>query len=161
MSPDEEKSSHYKFQNEDETLYSIARAICILIYFLAYTTNVGMHAYNFLAIYVYISTKTSLFTVLDFEMAYYFLFDRNELELKQVDELVYFFIPYICLSFALAVSLLGRLFLKNFANSWGLGNYVYSYLTYKFAIITWEIMCIPLFANTSHILYDIRFGLHP
>lgn len=66
----------------------------------------------------------------------------------------------MCMTFSLAVSLLSRVFLKKLANSSGLCNYVYYYLTYKFFIITWEIMCVPLFANSAHILYESSEGIY-
>jgi hypothetical protein len=33
---------------------------------------------------------------------------------------------------------------------------MYYYFSYKFAIITWDIMCIPIFANTVYIVRSIN-----
>lgn len=45
-----------------------------MIYFLSYTTLIGVNAFNFLIIYVYISIQSPLYTALDFRIAYLLLF---------------------------------------------------------------------------------------
>jgi hypothetical protein len=52
----------------------MAIAVVSVVYFLAFTTMIGMHSYNFLAIYIYISLYSPIFTALDYRCAYYLLF---------------------------------------------------------------------------------------
>lgn len=161
LQPISEKPSHYKFQNFTETLNVLALVMCVLIYFLTYTTAIGLNAFNFLAIYVYISLKSSLFTALDYKLAYFLFMDVHVLERNPTTELLYVLAPHLLILFSFLVSLVSRATLSGMAERSGLCNYVYYYLTYKLSIITWEIMCIPIFTTTAHILYSIGEETNP
>lgn len=63
--------------------------------------------------------------------------------------------PLLIILFSFLVSLVSRLALAKLAERSGLCNYIYYYFTYRFFIITWEIMCIPLFTTTAHTLFEI------
>ncbi len=69
-----EKSSHFQYQNFSESLNILALVICIVIYFLAYTTVIGLTTYYLIAFYVYLSLETPYFTALDYKIAFYMFF---------------------------------------------------------------------------------------
>ena len=60
------------------------------------------------------------------------------------------FTPHILIIFSFIVSGVCRLIFKNMEIKSGFWNYMQYYFCYKFAIITWDIMCTPIFANTVH-----------
>ena len=53
---------------------ALAIVIVVVTYFLAMTTVIGINAFHFLTIYCFISMQSSLFTALDYKMAYLLLF---------------------------------------------------------------------------------------
>ena len=65
---------YYYYKTNNSILNSMAIAVVSIVYFLAFTTMIGMHSYNFLAIYIYISLYSPMFTALDYRCAYYLLF---------------------------------------------------------------------------------------
>ena len=72
--PISEKDSHYYYQNDSNSMTALAIVIVVVTYFLAMTTVIGINAFHFLTIYCFISMQSSLFTALDYKMAYLLLF---------------------------------------------------------------------------------------
>lgn len=48
-----------------------------MVYLLAYTTQIGRSAILFLGICTYISLRSTLFTALDYKIAFYLLFNNH------------------------------------------------------------------------------------
>jgi hypothetical protein len=127
-----------------------------MIYFLTYTTQVGLITYVFLTIYVYTSLVSPMFTVLDYRVAYYMLMDVNQVSDNTTYKILYTFAPHFLILFAFTVSGACKIGLKNIAAHSGFWNNMYYYFSYKFGIITWDIMCMPIFANTVNLVNTIN-----
>jgi hypothetical protein len=87
--------------------------MCSMVYFLAYTTQVGLITFVFLSIYVYTSLVSPMFTVLDYKVAYYMLFDVNQVSNNPIYRNLYLFTPHILIIFSFIVTAICRLGLKN------------------------------------------------
>lgn len=159
LAPISFKKSLYPYQNSNTHLNILAIVICCIIYALSYTTVVGLSAYNFLVINAYISLKTPLFTVLDYKVAYYFLFDVHESENYKISfefSLLYCLIPHIFLIFSFIVGIAVRFGVQRLANRNVFWNYVFYYFAYRVPIVTWELVSIPLFITTAHMIEQIN-----
>lgn len=58
-------------------------------------------------------------------------------------------IPHITILITFLIGVISRVTLTKFAKRSKLRNVAYYYLSYRLFIITWEIMCIPIFANIA------------
>lgn len=135
----------------------MAAVIVFITYFLAYTTFIGVRAYNFLGIYIFICLQSSLFTNLDYRISYYLLFSIYQVGSNQSMQFLYMMIPFILICFTFGIGLLSRYFLYKLAGRSKFWNLIYYYFSYKLFIITWGIMCLPIYVNMSTMIKNRNF----
>jgi len=97
--------------------------------------------------------KTPLFTALDYNIAYYLLFDPSSIENNETFKFIYICIPHMLVFVTFVVGVISRLKLKELAMRSALWNYAYYYLSYKLFILTWGIMLTPMFCNVAQIYH--------
>lgn len=132
----------------------ISLIFCCIIYFLSYTTLIGRNAFNFLAIYAYITLQSPSFTSFDYHTAYYFLFDVYQIDSSDTYKLLYLSAPYIFIALTFLIGILSRIVLQKLSSRSNICNYIYYYLSYKLFFITWHIMCIPIFGTMVFLLRE-------
>lgn len=123
----------------------------VIVYLLSVTTLIGLHAYNFITVYVFISLNSELFTYLDFRIAYYLLMDPYQVT-HESHRVVYILIPFMLV---LATGIIGaacRFGIKKLSTRSVVCNYIYYLCSWKLMFTVWGMMLVPIFANAAFIL---------
>lgn len=141
----------YAYQNESEGFEVGSIIVVVTAYILALSTLVGIRLWNFIALYSYICMQSSMFSGLDQQIAYFMLFriDRN---LSEIQQFLLMLLPFAVILGAFLVGLLSQCLLRGLSRRSYAWSLIYYYFTYKFLIVSWGLMCVPIFVNVVNIL---------
>lgn len=114
----EEKDSFYKYQNEQEevTLNNLAIFMVVIVYLCSFLSVVGLWMIDLVQIYVLIQLHSQFYTILDYKMGYYLLFEMHQAsKLGEVYEIVYMALPALLVLLTFSISQLARKILEQWS----------------------------------------------